>query len=71
MLIVWTIMGNKAELTGILTAMKVLLRQQKVTQQLDLIRSMHRIKGSLVIFNKIKREFNQERSKLTRKGRSD
>jgi hypothetical protein len=44
-------MGNKAELTGILTAMKVELRQQKVTQQLDLFRSRNRIKWSLVIFN--------------------
>ena len=36
MFILWTIMGNKAELTGIFTAMKVELRQQKVTQHLDL-----------------------------------
>jgi hypothetical protein len=32
-------MGNKAELTGILIAMKVELKQQKDTQHLDLFRT--------------------------------
>ena len=55
MFILWTIMGNKAELTVILTAMKFELRQQKVTQHLALYRDMKKIKWSLDIFRKIER----------------
>ena len=62
MFMLWAFMGNKAELTAILTAMKVELRQQKVTQYKDLFRTIIKIKWSFDIFSKNKRvsAFNWE-----------